>query len=90
MLCLLGPRCRKNRQFYVYKLSIILIWTRFDRARAIKVLLTRPPAAIPQSALLACAKMIKAYAVALASLLAGATFVHNVYKPDLVRGPPLQ
>ena len=28
---------------------------------------------------------LKAYGVALLSLLAGATVVHHVYKPDLVR-----
>jgi hypothetical protein len=31
------------------------------------------------------ADILKAYAVALASLLAGAAFVHSIYKPDLVR-----
>lgn len=31
------------------------------------------------------ADLLKAYAVALASLLAGAAFVHSIYKPDLVR-----
>ena len=30
--------------------------------------------------------MLRAYAVAFASLLAGAAVVHAVYKPDLVRG----
>lgn len=29
--------------------------------------------------------MLKAYAVAVVSMLAGAAVVHNVYKPDLVR-----
>jgi len=29
---------------------------------------------------------LKANVVALASLLAGATLVHNIWKPDLVRG----
>jgi hypothetical protein len=32
--------------------------------------------------------MIKAYAVALFSMLAGAAVVHNIYKPDLVRRMP--
>lgn len=30
-------------------------------------------------------QMLKAYGVALVSLLAGAAFVHNIYQPDLVR-----
>ena len=34
---------------------------------------------------------IKAYAIAIASLLSGAAVVHNIFKPDLVRAmPPAQ
>jgi hypothetical protein len=33
------------------------------------------------------ADILKAYTVAIFSLLAGAAFVHNIYKPDLVRLP---
>ena len=33
-----------------------------------------------------CASMLRAYAVALGSLLSGAAVVHQVYKPDLVGG----
>jgi hypothetical protein len=34
---------------------------------------------------MAVPELLKAYSVALISLLAGAAVVHNLYKPDLVR-----
>ena len=38
----------------------------------------------PNLAALAAMNYLKPYAVAIASLLAGASLVHNIYKPDLV------
>lgn len=42
-----------------------------------------PPRAHSTSALAGCMLPLRAYGVSLASMLAGASVVHNIYKPDL-------